>query len=210
MFNLIDIHQKEGNMTGRAKQGGFTLIEVVVVVAVIAILAAILTPFITKYIDDSRTARARNEAQVIAAAVTNFYKDVSRWPNLGPAGAPVTGLYTGTIANPVTAAPPAGFIGVGGWAGLTWDPLWNHLVVNGNNRYPLATSTLENRWRGSYTTQLPLDPWGRPYLINAGAFGSVATPPAPVWVLSAGPDGTIQTALAATTTAGDDVGYRIR
>ena len=53
---------------------GFTLIEVVVVVAVIAILAAVLTPYITKYIDDSKIAKARNETQVVAAAVTNAYK----------------------------------------------------------------------------------------------------------------------------------------
>ena len=67
-------------MRGRNEKG-FTLIEVVVVVAVIAILAAVLTPYITKYIDDSKVAKARNEVQVIAAAVTNAYKDLGRWPN---------------------------------------------------------------------------------------------------------------------------------
>jgi len=187
---------------------GFTLIEVVVVVAVIAILAAILTPFIKKYIGDSKVARARNESQVIGAAVVNFYKDLARWPNLAAVGGgTVTGLYSGVLG---TAAPPTGFNGVGGWAGLTWDPLWNHLVVNGNNRYPLPTSTLENRWQGSYATQLPLDPWGRPYVINAGTFTSAGTRPAPVWVLSAGPNGIIDTSVASMTTAVDDVGYRIR
>jgi prepilin-type N-terminal cleavage/methylation domain-containing protein len=196
--------------SGRGNKG-FTLIEVVVVVAVIAILAAILTPFITKYIEDSRAARARNEAQVVAAAVTNFYKDLSRWPNLGPTGAAVTGLYSGTIANPVTPAPPTGFNGItgAGWAALVWDPLWNHLVTNGGLRYPNAAA-LENRWQGSYATQLPRDPWGRPYVINVGTLSLTGTPPPAVWVLSAGPDGIIQTAMTAASTAGDDVGYRIR
>jgi prepilin-type N-terminal cleavage/methylation domain-containing protein len=62
---------------GRWKKG-FTLIEVVVVVAVIAILAAILTPFITKYIDDSNVAKAGNETQVIGAAVVNAMNDLGR------------------------------------------------------------------------------------------------------------------------------------
>ena len=83
----------------KRNEKGFTLIEVVVVVAVIAILAAILTPYITKYIDDSRIAKARNEAQVIAAAVTNAYKDLGHWPNWNDTtgSAPYGGLYTGTV-----------------------------------------------------------------------------------------------------------------
>lgn len=196
-------------MRTRRSHAGFTLIEVVVVVAVIAILAAILTPFITKYIEDSKIARAKNETQVVGAAVVNFYKDLARWPNLAAGGGAVTGLYSGPLG---TAAPPAGFSAGGAmaaWTALAWDPLWNHLVVNGNNRYP-NLATLESRWRGSYASMLPVDPWGRPYVINAGAFTSVATPPAPVWVLSAGPNGVIDTPLASTTTTNDDVGYRIR
>ncbi|MCL5884216.1 MAG: type II secretion system protein GspG [Deltaproteobacteria bacterium] len=192
-------------MRRRSGEAGFTLIEVVVVVGVIAVLAAILTPFITKYIEDSRRARAQNEAQVVGAAVVNFYKDLGRWPNANNTGAAtITGLYTGPAGTP---APPTGFNGMGNWTGLTWDILNNHLVTNANNRYP---TTGENRWQGSYATNLPVDPWGRPYVINAAAFTSVATPPAPVWVLSAGPNGTINTVQAATAVGGDDVGYRIR
>jgi len=55
----------------KRNEKGFTLIEVVVVVAVIAILAAVLTPYITKYIDDSKIAKARNEVQVIGAAMSD-------------------------------------------------------------------------------------------------------------------------------------------
>jgi prepilin-type N-terminal cleavage/methylation domain-containing protein len=192
-------------MKRRRKEGGFTLIEVVVVVAVIAILAAILTPFITKYISDSQAARARNEAQVIAAAVTNAFKDLGRWPNRNTAVLNYGGLFTG----PAAGTPAAAFFGTAtGWAaaGAAWNQLDTHLVTNGHT-YP---ATGDNRWAGPYSAQLPADPWGRPYVINAANFTSAAT--IPVWVLSAGPNGVVETSItAATTTPGaDDVGVRIR
>src|SRR3990170_5868767 len=96
---------------------GFTLVEVIVVIGVIAILAAILTPYITKYIDDSRVAKAKNETQVIGAAITSFYKDLGRWPNATNATTtPATnfgGIYTGTTQ------PPAALFGAAtGWAAI--------------------------------------------------------------------------------------------
>jgi len=184
---------------------GFTLIEVVVVVAVIAILAAVLTPYITKYIDDSKIAKARNEAQVIAAAVTNAYKDLGRWPNRNTAATDYGGLFTGATT------PAAAFFGAAtGWPAprALWNSLDTHLVNNGHT-YPLAGDT---RWAGPYAATLPVDPWGRPYVINAADFTSAVVPPIPVWVLSAGPNGLVETNIAAVTTVtgGDDIGFRVR
>jgi prepilin-type N-terminal cleavage/methylation domain-containing protein len=189
---------------------GFTLIEVVVVVAVIAILAAVLTPYITKYIDDSKIAKARNEVQVVAAAVTNAYKDLGRWPNRNTAVADYGGLYTGATT------PAAAFFGAAtGWtaAGAGWNALDTHLVTNGHT-YPAAGDT---RWAGPYAATLPVDPWGRPYVINAANFQIQPVPPAapiPVWVLSAGPNGIVETNIAntaaAAVTGGDDIGFRVR
>ncbi len=192
-------------MKARRGQGGFTLIEVVVVVAVIAILAAILTPFITKYISDSQVARARNEVQVVAAAVTNAFKDLGRWPNRQNAAANYAGIYTGPTG---TAAPAAPFLNASWGTLANWDLMYNHLVVNGRG-YP---ATGDTRWNGPYAPALPLDPWGRSYLINARDLTSTAVPPIPVWVLSAGPNGVVETNIAAGTTVpgGDDVGFRVR
>lgn len=188
----------------KRNEKGFTLIEVVVVVAVIAILAAVLTPYITKYIDDSKVAKARNEVQVIAAAVTNAYKDLGRWPNRQNAGANYGGLYTGA------AAPTAALFGTAtGWAApAQFNALDTHLVTNGHT-YP---TTGDTRWAGPYAATLPVDPWGRPYVINAANFTSAVVPPVPTWVLSAGPNGVVETNIAAATTAtgGDDIGFRVR
>ncbi|GAB4372758.1 MAG: hypothetical protein Kow00128_21780 [Deltaproteobacteria bacterium] len=186
-------------MSGRRSEKGFTLIEVVVVVAVIAILAAILTPYITKYIEDSKIAKAKNETQVIAAAVVNAMKDLGRWPNRRNATLNYNGLYTGT-------APAAAFFVGAGWpapGGANWDLLDRHLVTNGRG-YP---ATGDTAWRGPYATSLPVDPWSRSYVINAANFQS---PPNPVWVISAGVNGVVDTAAGAATLAGDDIGFRIQ
>jgi prepilin-type N-terminal cleavage/methylation domain-containing protein len=195
-------------MPGKSREGGFTLIEVVVVVAVIAILAAILTPFITKYITDSQVARARNEAQVVAAAVTNAFKDLGRWPNRINATTDYGGLFTG----PAAGTPTAAFFGATatGWTapGAGWNQLDTHLVQNGHG-YP---ATGDIRWAGPYSAQLPPDPWGRPYVINAVHFTAAAT--IPVWVISAGQNGVLETRVGPpnplTVAGGDDVGVRIR
>ena len=183
---------------------GFTLIEVVVVVAVIVILAAVLTPFITKYIDDSREARARNEAQVIGAAMTNFLKDTGIWPSRNATGAAVAVLYTGTTtpaaAAIFTGAPPVVPV-VRNWPGAV-ATLDNSLLVNGAGSAYQTVGDL--RWRGPYTGgALPVDPWGRPYVVNVAAAG-------PIWVLSAGANAKVQTAVTDNVVNGDDIGFRVR
>ncbi|MFA5807939.1 MAG: type II secretion system protein GspG [bacterium] len=187
----------------KRNETGFTLIEVVVVVAVIAILAAVLTPYITKYIDDSKIAKARNEAQVIGAALTNVYKDVGQWPNRNPAtGAVTTVLFTGTAIPTSYANFVVG--GGAGWNGASGN-LDNNLVVNGNSgaMYP---TTGDLRWNGPYASSpLPLDPWGRPYLVNVAPVA-----PNPIWVISAGPNQRINTNATDNVVIGDDIGFRVR
>jgi len=198
-----DVLRRRRSAMRERNEKGFTLIEVVVVVAVIAILAAVLTPYITKYIDDSKIAKARNEAQVIGGALTNFYKDVGRWPNLNPAtGAATTVLYTGGAVPTTYANFVAGAGSGAGWNGAAGN-LDNNLLVNGNSGtiYP---TTGDLKWKGPYiSVALPLDPWGRPYLLNVAVTG-------PLWVLSAGPDLRINTRNVDNVVAGDDVGFRVR
>ncbi|MBQ6752321.1 MAG: prepilin-type N-terminal cleavage/methylation domain-containing protein [Clostridia bacterium] len=50
---------------------GFTLIEIVIVIVIIAILAAILVPQITKWIDKSRIATLKSEADTIRLSVVS-------------------------------------------------------------------------------------------------------------------------------------------
>jgi type II secretory pathway pseudopilin PulG len=72
----------------------------------------------------------------------------------------------------------------------------------------------DERWKSA--TSFPLarivdvdvkaDPWGNAYVVNLGAMRSGGT----VWLLTAGPDGIIQTPFSASAPAGDDRALALR
>lgn len=69
------------------RSNGFTLIEAAVAIAVIAILSGIIVPLVVKNIRDSQQARAKNDVQVIAAALASQLKDTGNRPTRGAANA---------------------------------------------------------------------------------------------------------------------------
>ena len=59
---------------------GFTLIELMIVVAIIAILAMIAVPMFQRYIERSRNSAAQNLLHHLATAMTAFNVDTSTYP----------------------------------------------------------------------------------------------------------------------------------
>ncbi len=98
--------------------GGFTLVELLVVLAILGMLVAVATPQVLKYLGKAKTDTAQIEMKSLSTALDLFMIDVGRYPNQQE--------------------------GLGA------------LVANPNG---LAS------WHGPYlkATQVPLDPWGRPY-----------------------------------------------
>ncbi len=64
----------------QGRQSGFTLMEVIGVLAVIAIIAAVATPQIFQAIQDAKVTALVQEANDLKAAVARYYKDTGTWP----------------------------------------------------------------------------------------------------------------------------------
>src|SRR5437016_11089906 len=93
------------------KSKGFTLIELAVVLAIIAVLAAVLTPMVTGYLDQARTARAQADVRTIADAIKLYNRDTGRWP-IHDSGAQYPNTSAAAdIATGGGTAPTSG----GGW-----------------------------------------------------------------------------------------------
>ncbi len=181
----------------KSKNKGFTLIEVIVVAAIIAILAGILVPMIFNQIDEAKISRAAADCKSIQTAILTFKKDTGSWPNKSaPATADVTLLIGNAPGNfPLAALTTLGYKGD---------------VVLAFNSFLAADETLAYSalWKGPYQIQVELDPWGNAYITNAKNFDD--TPSTPVWVLSAGPNGTYETPPSSAPPVNDDIGVRIK
>jgi len=88
---------------------GFTLIELIVVVAIIVILAAILLPFIINRVEDSKISRTIGEIRSLKTAVLLYYNDLGVFPDTwddlvrnGPSNQRWRGPYIEKTTNSTT------------------------------------------------------------------------------------------------------------
>jgi len=173
-------------------QKGFTLIEVIVVAGIIAILAGILVPLIFKEIDEAKISRASADIRSISSAIYILRKDTGQWPvsaNCDPTVELLNG--NGTIPSFSVAA---------NWLRNNSNSFDNYLNTDNNGCWPAT-------WKGPYMAIVNADPWGHAYVTNAAEF---LTDGAAVWILSAGPDGIVDTGRGARALSGDDIGIRIK
>ncbi len=179
----------------RKANAGFTLIEVIVIVAILAILAGVLAPMIFRQIDDAKLSRAEADAKSISSAILVFRKDVGVWPNLsGAACLPATTLLKGQGNLPQGLAA----------MGFTTAPalFFKDVLMTDNESCYNATM-----YKGPYLPEVTADPWGNAYVLAADNFdldGRAA------FVFSAGPNGTIDTPIFSVSPLGDDIGIRVK
>ena len=184
---------------------GFTLIEVIVILAVIAILAAVLTPMIIGYISDARTRRAQSDVKIIASAVLAFNKDMKDWPiwvtntDRKTPGTPYAALTSGDGDIPTGTIPtPLGSID-------------EQLMTN----VPVYPGTGGSKWVGPYLETVKADPWGNKYYIDVvGLQPNNLSSFKPAYVVSAGPNKKLDTASGQSgplvTIGDDDIVFRIK
>ncbi|MGH7372061.1 MAG: prepilin-type N-terminal cleavage/methylation domain-containing protein, partial [Candidatus Methylomirabilales bacterium] len=91
-------------------RAGFTLIELILVVAVVAILAAILVPTVFSILDDSAITKGKADVKAVAGAIAKFRDDTGEFPTRHAGGAlnsEVNLLYSGTVAPVVGDFSPS-------------------------------------------------------------------------------------------------------
>jgi general secretion pathway protein G len=65
---------------GRRARGGFTLIEILVVIAVISLLAALVAPNVFRHVGTAKDAAARSQIEMLGAALDAYRLDNGRYP----------------------------------------------------------------------------------------------------------------------------------
>ena len=196
------------------RQQGFTLIEAAVAIAVVAILSGIIAPLVVKNIKDAQTARAKNEVQVIAAAIAAQMRDLGARPSLAGGGTMGTGLTdnawasagaAATFVTPPTLGATNAFCELFSGYPIPTVAVPNPVALTAANINAAwgAVAGAEFSWKGPY---MSLDvanksnPWGGKYYIF-GYNANGQTNNTPIWVVCPGPDNTIDTTLNPVATS---------
>ena len=204
-----------------AREAGFTLIELTVVLAVIVTLALVLTPAITNFINDARVSRTRNDVQTVAAAIVQVYKDTGHFPQWTTANAGGPGTTANKVDLLVSPGNMPTVTTANLWTTGTTDTFARQLMTNGP-AYTLKTGGSQFGWNGPYlSSEMGADAWNNRYMVNIGSIdatqgvtGQGGVTKNAVWVISAGANGAIETApvqsVMIAMLTGDDIATRLQ
>lgn len=70
-------------MRSRLDAAGFTLIEILVVIAVVAILASIVSPMVFRNVGDAKATAARAQIEILGLALESYRLDNDQYPDTG-------------------------------------------------------------------------------------------------------------------------------
>jgi len=105
--------------SARRGEGGFTLVELMVVVAVIGVLSAIAIPLYSNVQTRARLAQAQADARTLASAISTYGAHMGSIPSTLTQLTTVSTNTLGHSAGPFVASVP---VAPGGWAAYSYTP----------------------------------------------------------------------------------------
>lgn len=171
-------------------QRGFSILEVILACTLILALAAVVVPTGRRSIEEHDVTRAADDCRSIAEGLIEYVADTGCVPT-GVKGAPTWSWLRGPGADCRFRVFPEGRAGQISWF-LEKDAM-----------------NCGARWGGPYLDGLQSDPWGRHYVVLLSGAGRERRAVRHVWVLSAGPDGVIETRPEDRRPVGDDIGMTL-
>ena len=128
-------------MSAKQKQAGFTLVEMIGVLAVIAILASVAAPRIMESIEDAKASTFVQQVKTLEGAVAKYNADTGLWPNMTPSSDSATNPHHHQL---IMNASNAAGDDIAGWQG----PYLSKEPTNpfGKNAYQTLYNTSDTNW----------------------------------------------------------------